>query len=340
MVGYGHPTYFIAEVGINHNGDFFLAKRAVERAAKAGAHAVKFQRRAVQDLWVKEVRDLPQTRNELQGYTYGEYKAAAELKDDAFPKLMEFAGSFGIDFFVTPFEEKSVDFLETIDMPFYKISSFEITNIPLIEYIARLKKPIILSTGMATLEEVDEAVITVLKHHGNLLLMHCVSVYPSPDDVINLKTMVEFRDRYAPIPVGYSGHEQDILPSLAAVALGAPIVERHLTLSHNLPGPDHATVSLDPDQFAELVRDAGRVWRILGTGGKDLIDLEKPVRDKHAKSIVTKRRIPKGTIITRDMVTFKCPGYGFKPTETSLVVGKRAAIDIEDDTLIKREHIE
>ena len=193
---------------------------------------------------------------------------------------------------------------------------------------------------MATLEEVDEAVTTVLAHHANLIVLHCVSVYPSPDEHINLGAMRLLKRLYAPLPIGYSGHEQDILPTLMAIAHGATIVERHFTLSKLLPGPDHASVSIDPGSFKEMMDAAARIHVLYGKGEKELLEQERITRNKHAKSIVASIPIANGTVITETMLTCKSPGYGLRPRELSVVVGKRASHDIMADTVLRHEDIE
>jgi sialic acid synthase len=338
-VGQGQSTYFIAEIGNNHNGDFFLAKRTIEEAAKAGAHAVKFQKRSIKDVFAKELRDKPQTKGDIKGTTYGEYREGLELSFEDFVKLKEIAAFHNVAFFATPFDIPSVDFLEKVGTPFYKIASFDVTNLPLLEYVASKNKPVILSTGMATIEEVDEAVATVVRHHTNLIVLHCVSVYPSPDENINLNAMNVLRRRYYPLPIGYSGHEQDILPSLAAIVSGATVVERHFTLSKALPGPDHASVSIEGPTFAEMVKGAQRIKALFGKNSKELLEQEKGTRDKHSKSIVALKPIPKDTIIKREMLTVKSPGYGLKPRDMEAVIGNKAAVDIAADAVIRREDV-
>lgn len=338
-VGEGHEPYFIAEIGINHNGDFYLAKRHIEEAAKAGAHAVKFQKRSIKDVAAKELRDKPQTKDEIRGKTYGEYREALELSLDEYRELKKVAEFHNVTFFATATDRPSVDFLEQVGVPFYKVASFHITDLPLLDYIASKGKPIILSTGTATLEETDEAVATILKHHHQLILLHCVSVYPSPDETINLNTMKLLRRRYDPLPIGYSGHEQDILPTLAAVAHGATVIERHFTLSRTLPGPDHATVSIEAPMFEDMVLGAKRIRKMFGRTEKEVLAEERTVREKHHKSIVAAVHIPKGALITAEMLTVKSPGYGFQPRDIPLLIGQKAALDIAADTVIRKEDI-
>ena len=338
-VGENQPTYFIAEIGNNHNGDFYLAKRSIEEAAKAGAHAVKFQKRFISETFAAELRDKPQSKQEITGTTYGEYREGLELSLEEYSELIKVAHDNNVAIFSTPFDKASVDFLEEAGMPFYKIASFDLTNVPLLEYVAKLNKPIILSTGMATIEEIELAVKTIFRHHKQLILLHCVSVYPSPDQYIQLNNMIELAKNYAPLPVGYSGHEEDILPSIVAIAQGAKVVERHFTLSRNLPGPDHGSVSIEPAEFKKMVEAAQRIEVMAGTGNKIVLPEEQGSRDKHSKSIVTKIDIPQGTIITEEMLVCKSPGYGFKPNDIDQILGKSAAKDISADVVLTKEHL-
>jgi sialic acid synthase SpsE len=338
-IGEGAPAFFIAEVGNNHNGDYHLAKRTVEQAVLSGADAVKFQKRFIDETFAKELQDKPQTKDQIFGKTYGEYRRALELNFDDFVKLKQRAGELGTIFFATPFDKKSVDFLEEVGVPLYKIASFDATNLPLLEYVAKKGKPIILSSGMTSLEELDEAVQTVLQYNPNLILLHCVSVYPTTDERLNLLTVPFLKDRYAPLPVGYSGHERDFAPTLAAISLGAKCVERHITLSKDLPGPDHATVSIDVPEFAEMVKNARRIETALGKPGKFLFEEEMGVRNKHSKSIVARSAIPAGTLITADMLTVKSPGHGLKSRLLPRVIGSVAKVAIGADCVIKAEDV-
>ncbi len=339
FVGEGEPVFFIAEIGNNHNGDYFLAKRTIEEAVKAGADAVKFQKRFIDEVFAKELQNKEQTKDQIFGKTYGEYRKALELDMDNFLKLKEHAQKLGTIFFATPFDKKSADFLEEVGMDVYKIASFDVSNLPLLEHVAKKGKPMILSTGMHSLEELDEGVETILKHNNQLIIKHCVSVYPTLDEYLNLATIPFLRERYNPLPIGYSGHEKGFLPTLAAITLGAKTVERHITLDKNLPGPDHATVSVDPVEFKHMVVSTRRIEKAMGQYGKFLFDVEKPTRDKHSKSIVAKTRIPAGAKITAEMLTCKSPGYGLKPRMLGEIVGKTAKADIAEDGVIKHEDI-
>lgn len=339
-IGEGEPTFFIAEIGNNHNGDYYLAKRTIEQAAKAGADAVKFQKRFISEVFTKEILDKPQTKDQIYGKTYGEYRRNLELDEDAFKNLKKDAENLGLVFFATPFDKKSVDFLENIGVTAYKIASFDVTNLPLLGYIAKKGKPIFFSLGMSTLEEADEAIETILKYNNQLIIKHCVSVYPSLDEKINLRSIPFLKERYNPLPVGYSGHESDILPTLAAVALGAKCVERHFTLDRCLPGPDHGTVSIEPEQFRKMIDSARRIEKMTGELTKKLWDEEIKAREKHSKSLVTKVMIPAGTTVTLEMLTCKSPGYGLKPHMLDKLIGKIAKVDISEDTVIVNDFIE
>ncbi len=339
FIGPDDPVFFIAEIGNNHNGDYFLAKKTIEAAALAGANAVKFQKRFIDEVFTKEMQERPQTKDQVYGKTYGEYRRSFELGESDFRKLKKISEGLGLVFFATPFDMKSVDFLERIGVDVYKISSFDVTNLPLLDYVARKGKPIILSVGMSDLSEVDEAVETLLRYTNQLVLKHCVAVYPAPDELLNLNVITTLKERYHPLPVGYSGHEKDILPSLVAAVLGARSIERHFTLDKNLPGPDHGTVSLAPAEFKMLVDETRRLERVLGMREKKLMDAEKKTREKHSKSIVTTRALKKGVVITKTMLTVKSPGSGLKPNRMADIIGKKTAVAIPKDTVIENNFI-
>ena len=338
-VGGSEPAFFIAEIGNNHNGDFYLAKRTIEEAVAAGADAVKFQKRFVEETFARELLEKPQTKDQVYGKTYGEYRNALELDKEEFVKLKQYAESLGTVFFATPFDKSSVDFLEDVGVGLYKIASFDCTNLPLLEYVAKKGKPMILSTGMSSIEEIDEAVETILKHNNQLIVLHCVSIYPAVDDKIHLRSIPFFRERYNPIPVGYSGHEQDFVPTLAAISLGAKCVERHITLDKKMPGPDHATVSIGPEEFRTMVTSARRIEKCLGQPRSAVLEEEMTTRHKHAKSIVSRVEIPAGAVITAEMVMCKSPGYGLRPRQLPQVIGAKTAKAIPADTVLKEDDI-
>lgn len=335
-VGVGEPTFIIAEIGNNHNGEFELAKKLIAAAKECGAEAVKFQKRSVEDVFTKEMREMPYDNPRSLAPTYGEHRQKLEFTKEQFTELKKYAESLGLVFFVTPFDLKSADFLEEIGVGAYKISSFDLTNIPLLEHVAKKHKPILLSTGMSTLEEIDEAIEAILKHNHLLIVNHCVSIYPTPDEQLELGMMKVLKERYHPLPVGYSGHEPDILPTIVAVGMEASAVERHFTLDKTMRGSDHH-MSIDPKDFKEMVDSIRRIERAFGSSKKEIHSSEVPIRAKHGKSVVAKIDIPKGTKITKSMLTLKSPGSGIKSVYMDKLIGRVARTSIPADTVLPTE---
>jgi len=258
------PVYVIGEIGLNHNGDVDLAMRLIDVAAEAGADAVKFQKRTPDIATPEHMRDT--LRETPWGtMTYLEYRYRVEFDAEQYAQIGAYASSRGLDWFASPWDAPSVDFLEGLDVVAHKIASASVTDIELLERVAQTGKPVILSTGMSTLDEIDRAVDTL--GTGNLVLLHATSTYPMPAEEANLRTIATLRDRYAGVPVGYSGHERGLQISLAAVALGARVVERHITLDRTMWGSDHAA-SLEPQGFEHLVRDIRIIETALGDGVK------------------------------------------------------------------------
>jgi len=332
-VGEGQPVFIIAEIGNNHNGDFDLALKTILAAKEAGADAVKFQKRTVDEVFTKEMQDMPYDNPRSLAPTYGEHRRKLEFDRDQFIALKDYAEGLGLVFFVTPFDKTSADFLESIGVHAYKISSFDVTNLPLLEHVAKKGKPILLSTGMSTLEEIDTAVETILKHNDRLIVNHCTSIYPTPDENIDLQMVTTLVKRYSPLPVGYSGHEPDILPTVASTAMNARTVERHFTLDRTLRGSDHH-MSIDPTMFKDMVGQIRRMENILGSQEKRIHALEKPIREKHAKSVVSAIDIPQDVLLTDEMLAFKSPGTGINPSQAHTLIGKKTKVAIPKDTVI------
>jgi sialic acid synthase len=338
-VGPGEPVFVIAEIGINHNGDIEIAKRLILEAKSAGADAVKFQKRTTKDILTKEGLDKPYNSPHAFAPTYGEHRDRLEFGEVEYKELKKFCEDNDILFFASVWDQKSADFMESLGTDAYKIPSADTINIPLLEYVAKKGKPILLSTGMNTMQEIEDAVKSVLEHNNKVILFHCLSLYPSPEDKIQLAFMDTIKEKFGPLPVGYSGHEIDLLPTIAAVARGATIVERHFTLDKTMKGGDHSG-SLEPHQLKELVSTIRRIEGILGNAVDKIIHEElKPLREKLAKSVASKVRIPKGTIITRDMLTIKGPGTGIIPARINDLVGKIAPSDVEEDTILPKNFL-
>jgi len=224
-------------------------------------------------------------------------------------------------------------------MDAWKIASFDVTHPDLVEFVAKQGQPLFLSTGMSTLEDVDLAIGIIKKFNDRIVINQCVSIYPTPSEDLNLGAIKTLIERYHPILVGYSGHEVGYFPTIAAVALGACSVERHFTIDKTLPGPDQATVSLEPHEFAHMVKQIRAVEAGIRDNKKYIHEREVPHRNKHGKSVVSKIPIQAGTTITASMLVFKSPGYGIKPSLVHNIVGRKAKVDLEDDVIILEEHL-
>lgn len=335
-VGPDEPVFVIAEIGLNHNGDMVLAKKLIDAAKEAGADAAKFQKRTTTEILTKEGIERPYTSPHAYGATYGEHREKLEFSREQYLELKAYAKEHGILFFASVWDQKSADFLEELSIDAYKIPSADLINIPLLEYVAKKNLPVLLSTGMSTLPEIEAAVAAIIKHNHRLILFHCLSLYPSPEDKINVRFMDRMKSIFAPLPIGYSGHEIDLLPTLVAVSRGACIVERHLTLDKAMKGSDHAA-SLEPHEFKELVHSIRRIESILGSAEKVMYEELKPLREKLSKSIVTRQQISKGTRITEAMLTAKSPGNGISPLELPHIIGRRAGVDLERDVALPKE---
>ncbi len=328
------PVFIIAEAGVNHNGSIALAKQLIDVAAKANTDAVKFQTFIAEEV---VSTDTPKAEYQKQTTDSSESQLdmikKLELSKEEHQELMEYAKQKNIMFLSTPFDNKSVDLLVELGVPLIKISSGEITNHPFLKYIAKKGLPIILSTGMSTLEEVAEAV-SVINDAGcnNLTLLHCTSNYPARVEDCNLLAMKTMADAFD-VPVGYSDHTPGIYVSLAATAMGACVIEKHFTLDRTLPGPDHRA-SLEPVELEEMVRGIRLVEKALGSFVKAPVESELEVRDVARRSIVAKVDIPAGTVITEDMLAFKRPGTGVSPKEVSTILGKKTRRFIKKDELI------
>lgn len=337
-VGVGNPCFVIAEAGVNHNGSFRLAKKMVDAAEDAGADAVKFQVFTTERVVTKTAdKALYQKRTKGEGGQY-EMLKKLELTEDEFTKLAAYAQRKNIIFLASAFDERSVDLLEGLKVPAFKIPSGEITNFPLLRHIARKVKPIILSTGMSTLGGIAEA-LEVIRGEGadEVVLLHCVSDYPAKVEEMNLRAMNTLRRSFE-FPVGLSDHTLGVTIPIAAVALGAAVIEKHFTLDKKLPGPDHKA-SLEPNELKEMINCIRNVEKALGNGIKRPTKNEEKIKKVVRKSIVARTKIPKGTVITKEMLDFKRPGIGIEPKYLERVVGKRVKRDIEADELIIPEKL-
>lgn len=271
VIGGGRPAYVIAEIGLNHNGDVDIAKKLIDVAARAGADAVKFQKRTPEISTPEHMRDVPR-ETPWGTMSYLEYRRRVEFGRDEYIEIGDYATMHGLDWFASPWDVPSVDFLEDLNVVAHKVASASLTDSELLVRLRETGKPVILSTGMSTIEQIDRALDTL--GTDRVVLMHATSTYPLEPEEANLRVISTLRDRYAGIPVGYSGHERGLQISLAAVALGAVAVERHITLDRTMWGSDHAA-SLEPTGLEHLVRDIRVIEEALGDGVKRVFDSER-----------------------------------------------------------------
>ena len=333
-VGSGQPCFIIAEAGVNHNGDPQLAKRLVDVAAEAGADAVKFQTfkaelvmsaTASKAAYQLQITDPDESQIEMA--------KRFELPFEAFRDLQAYCHQRGVLFLSTPFDHESIDFLDSLDVPAFKVPSGEINNFLFLEHIARKGKPIILSTGMSYLSEVDEAVRVICNAgNGQLVLLHCVSNYPANPADANLRAMQTMATAFQ-VPVGYSDHTLGIEVALAAVALGACVIEKHFTLDRNLPGPDHKA-SLEPRELGALVKGIRTVQGALGDGRKVPVPSEENTRQVARRSLVLEQDVIEGELIEARMLSALRPSGGIPPNLIGLVVGRRAARAMKAGTML------
>lgn len=331
-IGEGEPTFIVAEAGINHNGSIENAKMLIDAAAENGADAVKFQTHLPEKEMLKGGPIV-----EYIGKPLYDVYTMMELSKEDHIILKEYAEERDIIFYSTPFSVEAVDLLEEVGVPAFKIGSGEMTNPKILERAARTGKPVIISTGMSKMEEVEEAVRLITRINKNLAILQCTSAYPCPPEDINLRVMEAYK-RFD-YPVGISDHSQGIYVALAAITLGASIIEKHFTVDKNWPGPDQKA-SIDPQELRELVEGARIIEKALGTGEKKILEKEKPVRDMASESVVSVKDIPRGTIITEDVVWVKKPGTGIPAKDMGKVIGRRARRNIGRDNLIQWKDLE
>lgn len=334
LVGDGEPVFIVAEAGVNHNGDVDLGKKLIDVAKDAETDAVKFQAFKAENV-VTKYAEKARYQKETTGPNKSQYNMIKrlELKGEEFRELYNYAKKNNIIFLSSAFDKESVDLLHDLGVPAFKVPSGEITNFPLLRYIAEKKKPIILSTGMSTIGEIEEA-LEVIREKGveDIVLLHCVTSYPAKIEDVNLRVIEALRRRFK-LPVGFSDHTLGITIPIAAAALGAVLVEKHFTLDRTLPGPDHRA-SLEPDELRDMIRAIRDVEKALGDGIKKPTEDEERIKKVVRRSIVAKMRIPKGAVITEDMLDLKRPGVGIEPKYLNEIIGKRAKKDIKPDELI------
>jgi len=334
LIGEKQPVFIIAEAGVNHNGRVKLAKKLVDAAKAAGADAIKFQTFKAEELATPQAPKAVYQKRHGQGRTQYEMLKALELSAAEFRGLLQYCQKKKIVFLSTPFDPHSAHFLQQLGIPAFKISSGDLTNLPLLAQIAKYGKPVILSTGMATLLDVRLAVRAIYRA-GNkkLVLLHCTSNYPTRAEDVNLKAMLTLKEKFG-LPVGYSDHSLGLEVPTAAVAMGACVIEKHITLNKKATGPDHRS-SLTPAELKKLVQAIRRTEVMFGNGLKEPQASEKETKKVARKSLVSATEINKGKLITRGMLAVKRPGTGIAPKYLSYFIGKLAKRNMTRDKLIK-----
>ena len=339
-IGPGEPCFIIAEAGVNHNGDPALAKKLIDIASEAKADAVKFQTFKAEHLVTRDA-DKAEYQKTTTGSDESQFEMLKQLEfsDESYQELCSYAKKRGILFLSTPFDPDSADLLDRIGVPAFKISSGDLTNLPLLSHIVTKNKPIILSTGMACLGEI-EVTVDHIKKKGlrDLVLLHCTTSYPASLETVNLRAMKTLRSAFG-FPVGYSDHTTGINIASAAVALGACIIEKHFTLDRSLPGPDHKA-SLEPSELKAMVRNIRELEIALGDGIKVISSEECDIKKIATKSLVAKCTVCAGDTISAQSIMVKRPGTGIEPKYFDLVLGKKAKQDIKKDRVITWDMIE
>lgn len=330
-IGIGKPAYLIAEIGRNHNADMDLARKMIEGAAESGADAAKFQSFTARELLIKELPSVSHIKETADRKSAYESTEEVELRPENHALLRDYARQKGIEFFSTPEDHSMVTLLDSIKVSVFKIASLDITYLDLIEAIAATGKPVIMSTGMAYLGEVEKALL-VLERLGveNVAVLHCTSNYPPRHEDVNLNAIGTLF-RAFDVPVGYSDHTTGIGVSIAAVALGACVIERHFTLDKNLPGPDQR-LSVLPAEFRQMAEEIRSVEKALGSAMKRPVASEMEMRRLHRRRLVAARPVAKGAAIVREDIACKCSEFGLEPEFLPQLLGRAACGDMALDT--------
>jgi len=330
--------YVIAEIGHNHQGDLDKALTLIKAAAECGADAVKFQKRDNKSLYVRSMYDKPYENENSYGATYGEHREALEFGWAEYAEMMKFAKELGVDCFATAFDVTSADFLRDFDVPAYKIASGDLKNLPLLKYVAKNGKPMIISTGGATMPDVQRAYDAIMPINKQLCILQCTAAYPAEAEDLNLRVIATLRNTFPGVTVGLSDHYNGISMAVVAYVLGARVIEKHFTLNHTWKGTDQA-FSLEPAGFRKMVRDLRRTRVSLGDGTKAPLAKEANALVKMGKSLVADRNIEAGHCLTEADIGIKSPGGGLPPYEIDNLIGKRVLRALFADELFTLEHV-
>ena len=339
-VGSGCPPYIVAEIGSNHNGDMNLCRQLIDAAADAGAHAVKFQSWTDTSLISREEYDRNTSYSDKKRHfgSLREMVSAYQLTTEQHLEAHEYCKRKDIAFCSSPFSTEEADLLDNLEVPFIKIASMDIVNLPLLRHVGRKKRPVVISTGMATLAEIERSVETV-RGEGNdqIVLLHCVSIYPPEYDMIHLRNIASLGQIFE-VPVGFSDHTLGTAIPLAAMALGACVIEKHFTLDQDMPGWDHA-ISANPADLRTIVHEGRNIFTALGCSARVVTEAELDKRKKFRRSLVARCALPKGHELAEGDLGAKRPGTGISPNEIPYVLGRKLARDLEEDQVIRWEYL-
>lgn len=322
--------YVIAEIGNNHQGDLQKAKEMFKAAKDCGVDAVKLQKRDNKSLLTRAAYNKPYENENSFGATYGEHREALEFGKTEYVELKKYAEELDLTMFSTAFDIKSADFLAELDMPLYKVASGDLKNTPLLKHIAKIGKPMIISTGGGTMEDVQRAYDAIMPINPQLCILQCTASYPAEPEDLNLRVVTTYRDKFPDVVIGLSDHENGIAMALAAYVLGSRVVEQHFTLNHTWKGTDHA-FSLEPIGMRKLVRDLRRVRVALGDGEKKIYPSEVNPITKMGKKLVASHDLKAGHILTMLDIAVKSPSDGIPPYELDSVIGKVITKDLQED---------
>ena len=339
-IGDDSPCYVIAEIGHNHQGDVEHAKRLIDAAKECGVDAVKLQKRSNRTLYTREFYEQPYDNELSFGRTYGEHREALELGIDAYRELLRYARDAGMTLFATAFDFESADELAELGVPAFKFASGDLKNTPLQRHIAAFGKPILLSTGGATMADVERAVDVILPINAELCVLQCTAAYPAAVEDLNLNVITTLRERFPDLVIGLSDHQNGIAMAVVAYMLGARVIEKHFTLDHALKGRDHA-FSLMPEGMRRLVRDLHRVPAALGDETKRPLPVEADPLEKMGKKLVAARELELGHVLTADDLAIKSPADGgLPPFELDRLVGRRLRRPIGFEDFVTFDDVE
>ena len=329
-------AYVIAEIGHNHQGSVKTAKELFQAAADCGVDAGKLQKRDNRSLYTREMYDKPYDNENSFGATYGEHREALEFGKSEYEELQTESGRLKLAFFSTAFDMKSADFLAELNTPAYKIASGDLKNIPLLRHVAKIGKPMIVSTGGGTMEDVQRAYDTITPINPRLCLMQCTCGYPAEFAELDLRVISTYREKFPEVVIGYSGHDNGIAMPVAAYMLGARIIEKHFTLNRAMKGTDHR-FSLEPVGMKKMIRDLQRVRVALGDGRKKVYASEASPVLKMGKKLVAARDLPAGHVLTAADIAIKSPGDGLPPYHLDQIIGQALSRDVRADQSLTLE---